>query len=160
MTLTFDMPMTLTLDFQGQIFQLFYIRKRLSAWHEMKGIWIQLIPCCRYYFKINSWWLIMTSLTHGPAANYCDVTMAHCSHGYLWTHDVEVGASWRDCDNLFVYFTYHFRTPVFQHGASCMLSLCIKYAIVANTLIFVLLYMHIICVQLPQYTCISSPNVF
>ena len=38
---------------------------------------------------------------HGPAAtdSYCDVTMAHCSHGYLWTHDIEVGASWRDCDN-------------------------------------------------------------
>ena len=78
------------------------------AWNE--GIRIQLIWCCRYYFKINSWWLIMMSSTHGPAANYCDITMAHCSHGYLWTHDVEVGASWRDCDNLFVYFTYHFRT--------------------------------------------------
>ena len=90
---------------------------------------------------------------HGPAAtdSYCDVTMAHCSHGYLWTHDIEVGASWRDCDNpelfgtwlhhfayrdrmihygilgdqtiytrfgLICLFTYHFRTPVFQHGAS------------------------------------------
>ena len=57
-------------------------------------------PGCRYYFKINSWWPIVTSSTHGPAASYCDVTMAHCSHGYLWTHDVEAGASWRDCDNL------------------------------------------------------------
>ena len=78
-------------------------------------------PGCRYYFKINSWWPIMTSSTHGPAASYCDVTMGHCSHGYLWTHDVEVGASWRDCDNLFVYFTYHSRTPVFQHGASLVI---------------------------------------
>ena len=25
-------------------------------------------------------------------ASYCDVTMAHCCHGYLGTHDVEVGA--------------------------------------------------------------------
>ena len=48
---------------------------------------------CRYHFKINSWWPIVTSSTHGPDASYCDVTMAHCSHGYLWTHDVEVGAS-------------------------------------------------------------------
>ena len=55
---------------------------------------------CRYYFKINSWWPIVTSSTHGPAASYCDVTMAHCSNGYLWTHDVEVGACQRDCDNL------------------------------------------------------------
>ena len=56
-------------------------------------------PGCQYYSKINSWWPIVTSLTHGPAASYCDVTMAHCSHGYLWTRDVEVDASWRDCDN-------------------------------------------------------------
>ena len=49
---------------------------------------------------------------HGPAAtdSYCDVTMAHCSHGYLWTHDIEVGASWRDCDNpeLFGTWLHHF----------------------------------------------------
>ena len=50
-------------------------------------------PGCRYYFKSNSWWPIVTSSTHGPAASYCDVTMIHCSHGYLWTHDVEVDAS-------------------------------------------------------------------
>ena len=50
-------------------------------------------PGCRYYFKINSWWPIVTSSTHGPAARYCDVTKIHCSHGYLWTHDVEVDAS-------------------------------------------------------------------
>ena len=50
-------------------------------------------PGCRYYFKINSWWPIVTPSTHRPAASYCDVTMIHCSHGYLWTHDVEVDAS-------------------------------------------------------------------
>ena len=45
---------------------------------------------------------------NGPAAtdSYCDVTMAHCSHGY----DIEVGASWRDCDNpeLFGTWLHHF----------------------------------------------------
>ena len=35
MTLTFDLSMTLTLDFQDQIFQLLYLRKGLSAWHDM-----------------------------------------------------------------------------------------------------------------------------
>ena len=80
-------------------------------------------PGCRYYFKINSWWPIVTSSTHGPAASYCDVTMAHCSHGYLWTHDVEVGASWRDCDNLrslelFGTWLHHFeyRGRIFHYG--------------------------------------------
>ena len=33
MTLTFDLSMTL--DFQDQIFQLLYLRKGLSAWHDM-----------------------------------------------------------------------------------------------------------------------------
>ena len=78
-------------------------------------------PGCRYYFKINSWWPIVTSLTYGPAASYCDVTMAHCSHGYLWTHYGTLGDQTiytRFWVNLFVYFTYHCRTPVFQHGAS------------------------------------------
>ena len=75
---------------------------------------------CRYYFKI--WWPNVTSSTHGPAASYCDVTMIHCSHGYLWTHDVEVEESSRDSwFNIFVYFPRHFRTPVFQHGASLVL---------------------------------------
>ena len=56
-------------------------------------------PGCRCYFKR---WPTVTSSTHGPAASYWDVTMAHCSHGYLWTHDVVVGASWRDltCEAL------------------------------------------------------------
>ena len=40
-------------------------------------------PGCQYYFKINSWWSIVTSSTHGPAASFCDVTMIHYSHGYL-----------------------------------------------------------------------------
>ena len=50
-------------------------------------------PGCRYYFKINSWWHIVMSSTHGPVASFCDVTMAHCSNGYLWKHDVEVDTS-------------------------------------------------------------------
>ena len=44
----------------------------------------------------------------GQPLGYCDVTMSHCSQGYLWTRDVEaipknhsvlveVDASYRDC---------------------------------------------------------------
>ena len=35
LTLTFDLPMT--------IFQLLNLRKGLSVWHEMKGIWIDMM---------------------------------------------------------------------------------------------------------------------
>ena len=40
LTLTFDLPMT--------IFQLLNLRKGLSVWHEMKGIWIDT-----WYFDIS-----------------------------------------------------------------------------------------------------------
>ena len=74
-------------------------------------------PGCRYYFKINSWRPIVTSYTHGPAASYCDVTMTHGSHGYLWTHDVEVGAL-LGLTSLFSFLFIFGHGPVFQHGAS------------------------------------------
>ena len=41
-------------------------------------------PRCRYHFRINSWWPIVMSSTHGPAACYCDVTMIHCSTGIYY----------------------------------------------------------------------------
>ena len=56
-------------------------------------------PRCRYCIKINSCWPIVTSSIHEPATSYCDVTMTDCSHGFLWTHDVEVGKL-RDCNNF------------------------------------------------------------
>ena len=60
----------------------------------------------------SDWHYHLYIYKHGPAAtdSYCGVTMAHCSHGYLWTHDIEVGASWRDCDNpeLFGTWLHHF----------------------------------------------------
>ena len=56
-------------------------------------------PGYRNYFKINSWWLIVTPSIHEPTASYCDVKMIDCSHRSLWTHDVEFGEL-RDCDNL------------------------------------------------------------
>ena len=68
------------------------------------------IPSFSEKFKILTYCDVID--IYGPAAtdSYCDVTMAHCSHGYLWTHDIEVGASWRDCDNpeLFGTWLHHF----------------------------------------------------
>ena len=53
-------------------------------------------PWCRYHFKIISWCPIVASSEHERAANYRDVTMTDCSHGFLWTHDVEI-SELRDC---------------------------------------------------------------
>ena len=37
----------------------------------------------------DCWPIVMSSIA-GPAASYCDVIMADCSHGFLCTDDVEV----------------------------------------------------------------------
>ena len=98
--------------------------------------------------------IVTSPSTHGPAASYCDVTMIHYSHGYLWTHDTQVKGIAINCEalelfgtwlhhfayrgwmihcslwhpgrNIFVYFFLHFRTPVFQHGASLVYILITK----------------------------------
>ena len=77
-------------------------------------------PGCRYHFKINSWWPIVTSSTLRPAASYCNITMAHCSHGYLWTHDIMAWDKFISLLGLTSLFTFLFTfgPPVFQHGAS------------------------------------------
>ena len=47
-------------------------------------------PGCRYYLKINSWWPIVTSSTHGPAASYCYELV----HRIPWTSIVRY-LSWK-----------------------------------------------------------------
>ena len=37
-------------------------------------------PGCRYHFKINSCWPIVTLYIHAPTASNCDVTMTECYH--------------------------------------------------------------------------------
>ena len=44
----------------------------------------------------QGWWPIMTTLISEPTASYWEVTMTDCSHGFLWTHDVDVVMSYRN----------------------------------------------------------------
>ena len=58
-------PMTLTLDFQGQILKKSYLKNGMADWHGMKGIWVDRIldPCCDFQlswpwpwiFKVKFW---------------------------------------------------------------------------------------------------------
>ena len=108
-------------------------------------------PRCRYYFKIYSWWhmgqslAIVTSqwpivptgiyghmmLRSAPVegiAITCEA-LSCLAHDFITLHIVVewfIMAHWETKQFIhilgyFVYFTYHFRTPVFQHGASLVL---------------------------------------
>ena len=43
-------PMTLTLDFQGQILKMLYLRNGRAIWHGTKGMWVDrmLHPLCDF----------------------------------------------------------------------------------------------------------------
>ena len=43
-------PMTLTLDFQGQILKMLYLRNGMADWQGTKGIWVDRMmdPCCKF----------------------------------------------------------------------------------------------------------------
>ena len=49
--------LTLTLDFQGQILKMLYLRNGLSDWHGIKGMWVDrmLDPCCNYQCPPHPW---------------------------------------------------------------------------------------------------------
>ena len=49
-TFNVPLPMTLTLDFQGQILKKLYLRNGIADWHGMKGMWVDrmLDPCCDF----------------------------------------------------------------------------------------------------------------
>ena len=50
-------PMTLTLDFQGQILKMLYLRNGRADWHGTKGIWVDrmLDPCCDFQCSPLPW---------------------------------------------------------------------------------------------------------
>ena len=49
--------MTLTLDFQGQILKILYLRNERADWHGMKGMWVDrmLHPHCDFELWPHSW---------------------------------------------------------------------------------------------------------
>ena len=55
--LMFTSPMTLTLDFQGQILKKSYLRNGMAVWHETKGMWVDrmLHPLCDFQCTLHPW---------------------------------------------------------------------------------------------------------
>ena len=50
-------PMTLTLDFQGQILKMLYLRNGMAYWHRTKGMWVDgmLHPLCDLQLWPQPW---------------------------------------------------------------------------------------------------------
>ena len=50
-------PMTLTLDFQGQILKMLYLRNGMADWHGTKGMWVDgmLHPLCDFECPLHPW---------------------------------------------------------------------------------------------------------
>ena len=66
-TLNVPSPMTLTLDFQGQILKMLYLRNGRADWHGTKGIWVDrmLDPCCDFQCSPLPWpwpWIFKVKL--------------------------------------------------------------------------------------------------
>ena len=54
---TFTPPMTLTLDFQGQILKMLYLKYGRADWHGTKGMWVDrmLHPLCDFQLWPQPW---------------------------------------------------------------------------------------------------------
>ena len=54
---TFTSPMSLALDFQGQILKMLYLRNGMADWHGTKGMWVDrmLHPLCNFQLWPQPW---------------------------------------------------------------------------------------------------------
>ena len=64
---TFTSPMTLTLDFQGQISKKLYLRDGMADWHGTKGMWVDRMSdtCCDFQHSPQPWawpWIFLCKI--------------------------------------------------------------------------------------------------
>ena len=95
-------PMTLTLDFQGQILKMLYLRNGRADWHGTKAMWIDrmLHPLCDFQHSTHPWpWPWIFEVKFGKS---------HIS-GMGWPIDMErKGCKSIGCYTHFVTFNVHF----------------------------------------------------
>ena len=92
---------TLTVDFQGQILKMLYLKNGSADWHGTKGIWVDrmLDPCCDFQcsplpwpwpwiFKVKFWKSLRNGMAdwHGTKEMLVDRMLdSHCDFK-LWPH--------------------------------------------------------------------------
>ena len=88
--------LTLTLDFQGQIFKMLYLRNRKADWHGTKGMWVDrmLHPLCDFQCSPHPWpwpWIFKVKFwkSHISGMGWLiDMELKGCESIECWTHVV------------------------------------------------------------------------
>ena len=88
--------LTLTLDFQGQILKMLYLRNGRADWHGRKGMWIDrmLHPLCDFQRSPHPWlwpWIFKVKFwkSHISGMGWpIDMELKGCESIECWTHAV------------------------------------------------------------------------
>ena len=88
--------LTLTLDFQGQILKMLYLRNGRADWHGTKGMWIDrmLHPLCDFQRSPHPWpwpWIFKVKFwkSHISGMGWpIDIELKGCESIECWTHAV------------------------------------------------------------------------
>ena len=88
--------LTLTLDFQGQILKMLYLRNERADWHGTKGMWIDrmLHPLCDFQHSPHPWpwpWIFKVKFwkSHISGMGWpIDMELKGCESIECWTHAV------------------------------------------------------------------------
>ena len=93
---TYPSPMTLTLDFQGQILKMLYLRNGRADWHGTKGMWVDrmLHPLCDFQLWPQPWpwpWIFKVKFWKSRISGIgwpIDMGWKGCESIECWTHVV------------------------------------------------------------------------
>ena len=88
--------LTLTMDFQGQILKMLYLRNGRADWHGTKGMWIDgmLHPLCDFQRSPQPWpwpWIFKVKFwkSHISGMGWpIDMELKGCESIECWTHSV------------------------------------------------------------------------
>ena len=88
--------LTLTLNLQGQILKMLYLRNGRADWHGMKGMWIDrtLHPLCDFQLRPQPWpwpWIFKVRFWKSCISGMgwqIDMEQKACESIYYWTHVV------------------------------------------------------------------------
>ena len=110
--------LTLTLDFQGQIMKMLYLRNGRADWHGTKGIWIDrmLHPLCDFQCSSHPWpwpWIFKVKFWKSRIWGKgwpIDMELKRCESIECWTHavtfnvhlthDLDLGFSRSNCEKV------------------------------------------------------------
>ena len=90
----FISPMTLTLDFQGLILKMLYLRNGRADWHGTKGMWVDRMLHPLYDFQLWPWpwpWIFKVKFEKNRISAMgwpIDLELKGCASIDCWTHVV------------------------------------------------------------------------